>query len=441
MPSTLFIRLLTPAEPLLQPPAEDSAEGKAEAPAEKPAPNFLMHCEWLFEDGAGHRQQGVADHAGLLALAAGQGEVLDPTAEPPLVVALAPNQQVLCLQCQVPGRRPGQMRQALPFVVEEFVAEDIENLHIAAGPVSSGAPVRCCLVAKTILENWRDCLASAGLAPQWLVPESELLPATPERASVLFDGGAALVRSGGEAACVERANLGVALAALQVEAVHCINGGLADPERGQLSVDVQVEAQAAQENGAAQDVFEYLVQRWPQRDAAINLLQGPYKPVQKATREASRWRRVAALGALWLLLGLAAVVVKGWWSSTQADDLEARSLALYRDIFPNDRSVTAQSLRRRLLAKLGAGATGGAASSLVDLIGHLAAVVKPGMAVASIDYHQGRGEFNVDLLLEHYGDVDAMREALAAQAGMETEIVSAEQVDEGVRARFRLRGL
>ncbi len=437
MPSTLFIRLLTPAEPLLGQRSEDAAEPLAE----DLAAGFRLHCEWLFDDGAGHREQGWADYEGLQALAAGEGGVLDPSGEAPLVVAFASNTCVLCLQCQVPGRRPGQMRQALPFVVEEFVAEDIDNLHISPGPVQSGAPVRCCLIAKPALENWLACLASVGLAPQWLLAESELLPTAADRASVLFDGEAALVRCGGQAAPVERANLAMALAVLQVRAVHCINGTLADLERSQLAADIDVATEAALENGAAKGVIGYLAERWPDRAAAINLLQGPYKPGQRATAQTSAWRRIGTLAALWLLVGLLVLTAKGWWSATQADALEAQSLALYRDIFPADRSVTVQSLRRRLSAKLGADAPGGASRSLVDLVGHLAAVVKPNMTVASIDYHRGRGEFNVDLLVEHYGEVEALREALAAQAGLQTEIVSAEEVDEGVRARFRLRGV
>ena len=444
MASTLFIRLLTAAEPLaghLAEAAADAPEPPAQQVAEDLAAGFRLHCEWLFDDGAGRRDQGWADYQGLQAMAAGEGGLLDPSAEPPLIVALAPNEHILCLQCQVPGRRPGQMRQALPFVVEEVVAGDIEDLHIALGAVQSGTPVRCCLVAKHTLENWLACLASVGLAPQWLLAESELLPTAAERASVLFDGEAALVRCGGQAARVERENLGLALAALKVEAVHCINGALADPERGQLAVGVEVESEAALHNGEAKGVTGYLAERWPERDGAINLLQGAYKPAQASTPQTSAWRRLGALAAAWLLLGMVVMTAKGWWSAMQADALETQALALYRDIFPGDRSVTVQSLRRRLSSRLGSETSGAASGSLVELVGHLAAVVKPDMTVASIDYHQGRGEFNVDLLVKHYGEVEAMREALAARSGLETEIVSAEEVDEGVRARFRLRGV
>ena len=41
------------------------------------------------------------------------------------------SEQVLMLSCSVPGRNSGQIRQALPYALEEHVATDIETMHIA----------------------------------------------------------------------------------------------------------------------------------------------------------------------------------------------------------------------------------------------------------------------------------------------------------------------
>ena len=260
--------------------------------------------------------------------------------------------------------------------------------------------------------------------------ESELLPSAPDCANILFDDAVALIRCGGQAANVERTGLGLALSALNVGAVRCLNGALTEAERGRFAGHVEeaeTAAEAATENGFNLSVIDYLAERWALRDDAINLLQDAYKPAPAVPSETGKWRRSAVLTVLWLLLGMAGLAAKGWWSSSRADALEAQSLTLYRSIFPGDRSVTAQSLRRRLRSRLGA-PTQSADASLVSLVGHLAAVLKPSMRVASIDYNRSRGEFNVDLLLKNYEDVEVLREALAAKA--ETEITSAEQVDE-----------
>ena len=420
MPSTLFIRL--------------------QAPAVRDGDGWQLRCEWLLADPQGRSQgRGVASCHELLDRVAAETRLGDEAESLAEIVCLVSNEQVLCLQCDVPGRRASQLRQALPYVVEEFTATEIEDLHIAHGTIKAGAPVRCCVVAKPLLEGWLASLAEAGIAPQSLVAESEVLPDEPGCVSVLFDGDAVLMRSAREAATLERANLLMALGAIGDERVQLLNGGLSELERSQFDGDVDEAPEAARGEGG-QDALEYLAQRWPRRGAVINLLQGGYRPEPSARPGRAKWRGIAALAALWLLAALATVVARGWWSSQEADALEASALALYQDIYPQDRSVTAQSLRRRLNARLGEGAApDGPRISLIDLLGHLASVVKPSMTVASIDYNEGRGEFQAELIVRRYADADQVLEAIA-QRGLEAEISSAEQVEGGVSARFRMSG-
>ena len=77
---------------------------------------------------------------------------------------------------------------------------------------------------------------------------------------------------------------------------------------------------------------------------------------------------------------------------------------------------------------------------MIDLLGHMASVIKPSMTVASIDYNERRAEFQAELIVRRYADADQVLEAIA-ERGLEAEISSAEQVEGGVSARFRLSGL
>ena len=423
MPSTLFIRL--------------------QAPAIRHGEGWQLDCEWLVTDAHGRRQnRGIADCNELLERVVAEAPLNDEAVSVAEVVGLVSNEHILSLQCDVPGRRASQVRQALPYVVEEFTAADIEGLHIAHGTIKAGTPVRCCVIAKPLLEDWLASLAEAGIAPQSLVAESELLPREPGTLSLLFDGDAVLMRSSREAATLERANLLMALATIGDERVRLLNGSLSELERSQFDGEVE-EVPSAPLDGVRQDALEYLAGHWPRRGAVINLLQGDYRSEHSVRPGRAKWRAIAALAGLWLLVALGATIAEGWWSSQKADALEASALSLYRDIYPEDKSVTPQSLRRRLNARLGesAGLGGGAgAVSLVDLLGHMASVIKPSMTVASIDYNERRAEFHAELIVRRYADADQVLEAIA-ERGFEAEISSAEQVEGGVSARFRLSGL
>ncbi|MCY4563345.1 MAG: type II secretion system protein GspL, partial [Gammaproteobacteria bacterium] len=87
---------------------------------------------------------------------------------PANVVLLAPGQHVLSVTCEVPGRNAGQIRRALPYVVEEFIAGNIEGSHIASGPVRRGQPIRCCIIDDGLLRDWLACPGAPGIPPCYL---------------------------------------------------------------------------------------------------------------------------------------------------------------------------------------------------------------------------------------------------------------------------------
>ena len=411
-------------------------------------------CEWLIVDqDGGHSSRGTGDFVCLV------DEEADPTPfwrgidswpgegddsgagdewarDPANVVVLVPGEHVLSVTCEVPGRNAGQIRRALPYVVEEFIAGNIESTHLASGPVKRGQPVQCCVVDEGPLRDWLACLAALGVRPGYLVSEAQLLPFQPRGASILIDDGQALLRTEDQAATIDRGNLLSAITSLDLDRLTLINGALTDIEASQLDIDVQRAAEGVRAGEGA--LLEYLADCWRQRRPAVNLLQGEYAPERPHKAGATRWRSVAMLAAAWLLLGLAGMVATGIWSSLRADSLESESLALYRNIFPNDRTATIQNIRRRMQARLGE-RPDVAGKSMIEYMGDLAAVMDQSMALVGIDYHEGRGEFATELLVKRYDDVDRVREALQAR-GVNAEITSAEQMEQGVRARLRMRG-
>ena len=429
---TLFIRALSVPQP-----AADELE---------------FSCEWLIVDQDGRQHtHGAGDFV------CGSGEATDWTPiwrrlygasaptdgsaaadawarNPANVVVLVPGEHVLSVTCEVPGRSIGQIRRALPYVVEEFVAGDIERTHLASGPVRRGQPVQCRLIEEDLLNDWLGCLTALGIRPGFLVSEAELLPVEPRAASVLIENGHVMLRTAEQAATIDRGNLLPALSALDLDRVTLIKGALTDIEASQL--EIEIERVSAPGGGAG--LLGFLADRWRRQRPMLNLLQGEYAPDSPRSADAGRWRNVALFAAAWLVLGFAAMVATGISSSIQADALESESLALYRNIFPQDRTATVQNVRRRLQARLGERPEV-AGKSMIGFTGDLAAVLDNSMALVGIDYHQARGEFATELLVRRYDDVDRVREALQAR-GVDAEITSAEQVEQGVQARLRMKG-
>ena len=418
----LFLRVLTEATPL----TESSEEGDAQ---------WQLSAEWLIRESSGEiRAQGNSGYQDLT-------EILDPNAgwlaNPDNVVVILPSQFVLTIRCEVPGRNAAQIRRALPFAAEEFVAADIELMHIAHGSIKAGHPVVCNVVAHEAMQNWLACLQSIGLSPGYLVTDTQLLASGEDVVSLLYENGVVLVAAQGQAATVDADNLAFALSGLGAQQIYCINGELSDLQAGQLDPVPQMHHVALEQGG----VFEYLVDEFVQRrhdvNPFINLLQKPYEPARSSNPAVQRWRGVLALAAIWVLVGFVGLVVQGWWAGSEADRLQAESFALYRTAFAQEsQPISLEQLRRRMTAKLGGQKGAAAPSDFVSLLAHLANTIDAKNDLNSLNYQ--RDELSVEVMLSSYDDLDPIKSKLGA-VGVAVDVTSAEQDGQKIRSRLRLR--
>lgn len=410
----LFLRVLSEAQPL--------PEGEG----------FDVGVEWLIKENDGSvRGSGVTDYRGL-------ADVADPNvdwlSDPDNTVVILPSQFVLMVNCEVPGRSAAQIRRALPFAAEEFVASDIESMHIAHDTIKPGRPVLCNIVAHEVMTNWLACFNSLQVVPGYFVVDAEALPRGEGLASVLFEGDTALISSDSQAAAVDRSNLVFALNTLDVDRIVAVNGEINDIERGQLDGNPEIETLMASEHGT----IDLLADQFDSANC-INLLQGEYRPVRRANPNATRWRGVAALAAVWLLLAFIGLVVQGWWASSEADRLQEDSFALYKTLFPREsQPVSIDQLRRRMSAKLGQKASDGEASAFVGLTAHFANAVGQDSRVQSLNYSGQREELTVEVMLASFEASESLKAKLQ-QAGIDAESTNLEREGDRVRSRMRLR--
>ncbi len=410
----LFLRVLSEAQPL--------PEGEG----------FDIGVEWLIKESDGSvRGSGVTDYRGL-------ADVADPNVDwlgdPDNTVVILPSQFVLMVNCEVPGRSAAQIRRALPFAAEEFVASDIESMHIAHGTIRPGSPVLCNIVAHELMTNWLACFNSLQVTPGHFVVDAEVLPRGAGQVSALFEGDTVLIASSDQAATVDRGNLLFALNTLSAEQIVAVNGEISDLEQGQLEGNPEIETIATSEHG----VIDYLAEQFD-GVSCINLLQGEYRPVRRVNPNATRWRSIGALAAVWIVIGFLGLVVQGWWAGSEADRLQAESFALYKELFPREsQPVGIDQLRRRMGAKIGQKTTDGGASAFVGLTAHFANAADANSRVQSMNYQGQREELTVEVMLASFQASEELQKKLGS-AGIDAESTSLERDGDQVRSRMRLR--
>ena len=399
-------------------------------PAHHSDAGWRIHVHWLACDASGAVvAQGAADADGLAALAQ------EPWASE--VVLLVPVEHVTWLTMAVPGRSAAQIRRALPFAAEEFLAQDIETMHLAHAPIRAGRPVHCAVMDDSLLADWLACLANAGLTVGHAVPDASLLPADAGVVSAMLDGDDALLRTPEHMARVDVHLLGdvlpvafEAMAGGQGEATLVLIGDAV----GHIA---DIPAATVKEVAMPEGPLAYLAGRFSAEAVPLNLLQGTYRPARRRSAgEAARWRAVAALAALWAAIFVGGALAEGLWAERKAATLAAEAVALYQSIYPDERPApdVYAEMRRRV------GQVDHGPAQFQVLLGRLAAGIGAegqGTELRSLSFNEARAELATELTLSGYADLDQLTERLADE-GLQVDIGSAEEREGQVHARLRL---
>ena len=91
-----------------------------------------------------------------------------------------------------------KLQAALPFALEEFLADDIESLHFAAGARRSSGRVPVSVVGKDKLDGWVTRLREAGIEPASIVADSYGLARIPGTISMLVAEDQVIINDGGD---------------------------------------------------------------------------------------------------------------------------------------------------------------------------------------------------------------------------------------------------
>ncbi|RCX31670.1 type II secretion system protein GspL [Thioalbus denitrificans] len=371
------------------------------------------------------------------AVARGAPEALAAAAQGRRLAVLVPGERVWVTRVRLAARTRRQREAALPYALEERLADDVESLHCAPGRPGADGSLPAAVVGRELMEAWLSRFAAAGLRVERLLPDCLALPLEPGAWSLWSEGGRTLVRTGPESGyVVDTPNL-----------VHMLRTELhqetaAAPERIVLG-GTAVPALAAElealgipvERFGPGELLPLLAPGASAPKAPLDLLQGPFGRQERIGRRLRPWRLPAALAALWLVLLVAGKATALHQLRAERAALQAQIDALYLETFSDaTRVVDARTQMSQRLERLrGARPEGGFLGLLqltADALGD-----RSGYRLQRVAFDDGR----MDLLLElpALQAVDTLRQRLAA-AGLRAEVVSASAQGERVQARLRI---
>jgi len=350
------------------------------------------------------------------------------------VVVLLPGEQVLLTTAVVPSRQPRQIMQALPYIVEEKIAVDVDTCHFALGQKNNAGAYT---VAVTDLEKIRSLLGmlrQAGIEPAFVTTDT-LLARHGGKTTVTVEGERAHIRlEDGSGFSLPSEQMAFAIDLL--EEPGDIDVYLPPEYTERLNIQI-AQLQATSSVSILEESEEGLALLMPMFDQQVlNLLQGEFETKREISNGALVWKSAAILAVSTFLLHLSLLLGQGIYLDLTGDQYALEVNTLYGEVFPNDRNV--RDVRRRWGAHINGG--GGLDDGQFLSLFRETAAQLPGskLTVNNINYNESRGDLILQLTAAQSEHLVSFSELLN-KIGLQAEIGTISQQDDSVRGSVKIK--
>jgi general secretion pathway protein L len=401
------------------------------------------HASWIAVDDAGTRRtppvMGPLEEA--------QKDVGDRE-----VIVLVPAGETSTLTCDLPAKG-ARLRAALPFALEEQVADEIENLHFAPGPRRAAGDLPVVVVAHDIISAWLARLQEAGIRPARLIPEDHGLAFVPNTLSMLVAENQVVFNNGADLAFVMQGVTPIdALMAAGILGENGLTDAATENPRHLLVYCEPTDEQRFSEEWSR--LRQYLdsvdINLLPDgvlprlavtvaSGSGVNLLQGRYGESTDVGALVRPWRYVAMLLVALGVLGIAGKGIDYVRLTSEEAALKEQFTAEYRKIRPDDTREVMDPLGTVTSIRRSFGAPGSAPAVFLPLLQQLALAMQENKDadIQAISYRAG--VVDVRLTAPDVATLDRIEKGISQSDRFSATIQSTDRVGDEVNSRIQIR--
>lgn len=322
------------------------------------------------------------------------------------ITLLYPGERVHCFTLQAPDRRRTAWLKALPYTLEDQLAEEVEHLHIVHGSISKTGQLPVLVTARQPLTDLVQSWHSHRMRIAQIVPDFFCLPWHTGQCTVWPDRERILIRYSPSAGCAcDAENLLLYLNKILVEQNNVqqlrVIGSLANS------------ITALEQSQEAVKPWYELAAKAPPPPLTLNL-SDPTRLDQHYS-----WRSVAILSGISLLLLLAQSVSEWQQLHTTQQRLQEEVTAVFRSMLPNTRLVNPRAQIEGLLKQNPATDQ---QAVFLPLLGVAGAILQqyPQINLKSLNFRAGKLE--LDLEGGSLEQMDTLKTALSQHSELVVEL-------------------
>ncbi len=321
-------------------------------------------------------------------------------------ILLLDSRDVMMIEAEVPAGASRQLNSMLPYLLEDDIAQDVDDIHFTILKKSSDK-VQVAAVDRHYLSQIIDIFREAGIEVKKVVPDAQSLPVSEDAISAVQIGNQWLFRK----SHYHSVSIDEEWLSLFFESEW-----FAEQEKQQISA-FSAPSQVTADNIVWKAEQPELVMELLTRGAITsdsNLLSGAFKPQSSAFKNIKVWRRAVAAACLFLVLFSVAQYLKITHNEVLALNYKAESERIFRTIFPDKKRIPTEGYLTGQMnneeSRLSGGSSG---DSVLDwLVPIPEAISGTSVEIQSIRYDANRGEVRIEALMDDFQAFEVVRSKL-----------------------------
>ncbi|MFV2059778.1 MAG: type II secretion system protein GspL [Gammaproteobacteria bacterium] len=376
--------------------------------------------------------------------------------EPPVlgigdkVVVSIPASKLMLTSVSLPKSNINRLRKIVPFTLEEYILDDLEDVHFAIGHNGNNEKTPIAVIQKELLSNSLASIEALGLSPTVMVSDCLCIPFEEQTWTIFVEDDIALVRTATDIgfSCTtdililmlsqyikeEDVTLPVSIKSynvpqeLQNEIMNISFGSESEPEVEFSTFDV---------SGNTEMLF---LEQYLENTPSLNLLQGSYSRRQKMGQQFRPWIPLAGLLASYMVLALIIDIVGYNKLSSNLEQLRQEQTNIFKRAFPDARKIVNPRIQMESRLKSLRKKSGKNSSSATVMLAFTAKILRKYKIVGIKSVRYINSKLDLDVKLKNLQALDQLKEKLSNNGKWKVEILSATSREDFVESRIQIRG-
>lgn len=328
------------------------------------------------------------------------------------IIALLASHDVVLTEVDIPPGAARQFDSMLPYLVEDEVAQDVDNLHFTVLDKQAES-AQVCAVERAWIQTILQRFANQGLVIKRMLPDVLAMPVDAEASSAALLGEQWLIRhSQTQGAVVDASWLDLYLSAyLQSHEGWKLDCYSSLPESSVPDIWVS----------KPEEMTMALLAKGT-TESKVNLLSGAFKPKSSWGKYVKVWQKAAIAAGVLLVVLVGQQLLMVHKYEAQAQAYREESERIFRQIFPDKRRIPTVSYLKRQMTDEERRLSGG--SSDVAMLSWIAALPATlgqvnDLQITSFKYDGQRGEVRIQASSSDFQPFEQARVKLAEKFNVE----------------------